>query len=64
MGWHCITIWECELNPKQMELTLDSIAFTLNHIWLQDHGAKSIPYPQLEEENLQMPMAAEPFLLP
>lgn len=64
MGWHCITIWECELNPKQMEQTLDSIAFTLNHIWLQDHGTKSIPYPQLEEENLQMPMAAEPFLLP
>ena len=45
MGWHCIT--------------LDSIAFTLNHIWLQDHGAKTTPYPQLEEENMQMPMAAE-----
>ena len=50
MGWHCITVWECELKPKQREQTLDSIAFTLNHIWLQDHGAKSISYPQLEEE--------------
>jgi len=59
MGWHCITVWECELKPKQREQTLDSIAFTLNHIWLQDHGAKSIPYPKLEEENMQMPMAAE-----
>ena len=59
MGWHCITVWECELKPSKREETLDSIAFTLNHIWLQDHGAKTIPYPQLEEEDLKMPMAAE-----
>ena len=37
MGWHCITVWECELKPKLREQTLDSLAFTLNHIWLQDH---------------------------
>jgi len=36
MGWHCITIWECELKPKLREQTLDSLAYTLNHIWLQD----------------------------
>ena len=59
MGWHCITVWECELKPSKREETLDSIAFTLNHIWLQDHGVKTIPYPKLEEEDLQMPMAAE-----
>ena len=59
MGWHCITVWECELKPKHREQILDSIAFTLNHIWLQDHDAKSIPYPQLEEEDMQMPMVAE-----
>jgi len=59
MGWHCITVWECELTPKRREETLESLAFTLNHIWLQDHGAKTIPYPQLEEEDMQMPMAAE-----
>ena len=41
------------------EDTLDSIAFTLNHIWLQDHGAKVVPYLKVEEEDLQMPMAAE-----
>ena len=40
MGWHCICVWECELKPKMIEQTLDSIAFTLNHIWLQDHDAK------------------------
>jgi len=59
MGWHCITVWECELTPAKREETLDSIAFTLNHIWLQDHGAKSIPYPKLDEEDIQMPLAAE-----
>ena len=62
MGWHCITVWECELTPTKREETLESIAFTLNHIWLQDHGAKAIPYPKLEEENMQMPMAAEETL--
>ena len=59
MGWHCITVWECELKSQKREETLDSIAFTLNHIWLQDHGAKTTPYPKIEEDNLQMPMAAE-----
>ena len=59
MGWHCITVWECELTPKKREETLESIAFTLNHIWLRDHGAKAVPYPKLDEENMQMPMAAE-----
>ena len=59
MGWHCITVWECELTPKKLEETLDSIAFTLNHIWLQDHGARAIPYPKLDVEDMQMPMAAE-----
>ncbi len=37
MGWHCIIVWECELKPAKRELTLESIAFTLNHIYLQDH---------------------------
>ena len=59
MGWHCITVWECELTPKKREETLEAIAFTLNHIWLQDHGAKTIQYPKLDEENEQMPIAAE-----
>ena len=57
MGWHCITVWECELKPSKREGTLDSIAFTLNHIWLQDHQAIVVEYPKQEEEYL--PMAAE-----
>ncbi len=59
MGWHCITVWECELKPSKREETLDSIAFTLNHIWLQDHGAKTIPYSQLEKESENYLKAAE-----
>ena len=59
MGWHCITVWECELKPSKREETLDAIAFTLNHIWLQDHQANVVPYPKQEEEDMQMPMAAE-----
>ena len=59
MGWHSITVWECELKPSKREETLESIAFTLNHIWLQDHKGKVISYPKLEEEDMNMPMAAE-----
>ena len=59
MNWNVITVWECELTPKKREETLESIAFTLNHIWLQDHQAKVVPFPKLEEEDMQMPMAAE-----
>lgn len=51
MGWHCITIWECELKPKKREETLDSIAFTLNHIYLQDHS-KPLSIESIEEEML------------
>ena len=57
MGWHCITVWECELTPKNREETLESIAFTLNHIWMQDHQVKTIPYQK--DDDVSMPMAAE-----
>ena len=59
LGWHCITVGECELKPSKREKTLNAIAFTLNHIWLQDHQAVVVAYPQWDEEGMQMPMAAE-----
>ena len=37
MGWHCITVWECELKGEKRGKTLESLAFTLNHIYLQNH---------------------------
>ena len=63
MGWHCITVWECELTPKKREETLESIAFTLNHIWLQDHrdGIQEPRNYELTEDDIQMPMAAENY---
>ena len=54
MGWHTITIWECELKPKVRDKTLESLAFTLNRIFLQDHIVKRYEIP--EEEPM---MAAE-----
>ncbi len=55
MGWHSIVVWECELKPKQKEQTLDSIAFTLNSIYLQDRQVPK-PYEPVEPE---YQMAAE-----
>ena len=52
MGWHCITVWECELTPKRRVSTLESISFTLNHIWLQDHKAATIFSPEQEEKRI------------
>ena len=60
MGWHCITVWECQLKPKQREETLESLAYTLNHIYLQDHQIPQ-PYKALDEES-GVQMAAEPII--
>ena len=59
MGWHCITIWECELKPSKREQTLKSLAFTLNKIWLEEHAVIGKPYPQLEEEDGMLKAAEE-----
>lgn len=48
-----------DTKPSKREETLDSIAFTLNHIWLQDHHAKSVASNHSEEESGAVPMAAE-----
>jgi DNA mismatch endonuclease, patch repair protein len=56
MGWHSITVWECELKADKREKTLESLAFTLNHIFLQD---RSVVYKRLEDEDV-LDLAAEP----
>ena len=56
MGWHCITVWECELKPKVRDKTLESLAYTLNHIFIED---RYIKYKLPEEDDLQI--AAEPL---
>ncbi|QUI93565.1 DNA mismatch endonuclease Vsr [Prevotella denticola] len=56
MGWHCITVWECELKKGKRKQTLASLAYTLNHIYLED---RSVSY-QIPEDGTGMYMAAEP----
>ncbi len=55
MGWHCITVWECQLKPKVREQTLLSLEYTLNRIFLDDRKIRRYTLP--EEETM---IAAEP----
>ena len=55
MGWHCITVWECQLKHDVRNHTLESLAFTLNEIYLKDHGVRRYALPEDESS-----MAAEP----
>ena len=48
MGWHTITIWECELKPGKREDTLESLVYTLNKIFLQDRTVKRYEIPEEE----------------
>ena len=57
MGWHCITVWECELAPAKREATLQSLEYTLNHIFLKDH-AVTVKYQPMQDGDYGM--AAEP----
>ena len=50
MGWNCITVWECELKPAKREVTLQSLAFTLNEIFLNNNRVK--PYHEQESQYL------------
>ncbi len=58
MGWHCITIWECQLKPKIRRQTLESLAYTLNYIFLEDRKIKTYEISETNDilmaGNLQM----------
>ena len=55
MGWHCITVWECQLKPHVKEQTLQALEYTLNHIFFEDHRIRRYELPEQEST-----MAAEP----
>lgn len=55
MGWHCLTVWECQLKPKNRQQTLEALEYMLCHIYLEDRRIK--PYEVAEEDSL---MVAEP----
>ena len=58
MGWHCITVWECELKPKNREQTLNALDNTLREIYIMDRHAPK-PYDIDEYYDFELPMAAE-----
>ncbi len=43
MGWHCLTVWECELGKAAMENTLASLEYTLARIFLEDRAIGDAP---------------------
>lgn len=55
MGWHCITVWECQLKPKVRQQTLDALEYTLCHIFLEDRRVKTY-----EPTEVDWIMVAEP----
>ena len=48
MGWHCITVWECQLKPAVRKQTLESLVYTLNSIYLKDRAVKRYVLPKEE----------------
>lgn len=48
MGWHSITIWECELKPNKKDATLKSLVYTLSKIFLQDYQVRKYELPKEE----------------
>lgn len=46
MGWHCITVWECQLKPAVRQRTLESLVYTLSYIYLQDRRINRYELPE------------------
>ena len=36
LGWHTVTLWECQLKPKTLQNTLAGLEKTICHIYLSD----------------------------
>ncbi len=58
MGWWVITIWECQLEPKNRKATLVNLSRQLSSIYLRICGAK-IGYETLQNDAERQQMAAE-----
>ena len=56
MGWHSITVWECQLKPSEREATLTSLDYTLSRIYLANHAKRQYRLPDATDTS----MAAEP----
>ena len=58
-GWQVIVIWECQLKPSLLDHTMREVELLLNDnlLSLYKHHTP-VPY-NTEEEDAQLPMAAE-----
>lgn len=60
MGWHVIQVWECQLKPKVQDLTLKSIEYTINKIFLNDYVQNKVKNYNLSiEDNAKMQVAED-----
>ena len=59
MGWHCITVWECQLKPKARQQTLKSLENMLYRIFLKNREIKR--YDVGDEKNSMVAENAEDY---
>ena len=70
MGWHVMTVWECQLDTKEKrERTLMAIEYTLNHIYLMDREMVSSLKSSMiktfpKNSSISTPLAVKPYRLP
>ena len=42
MGWHCVTVWECQLMPKLRNDPLRALEYTISHIFINDVSVPAV----------------------
>ena len=42
MGWHCVTVWECQLMPKLRNDTLRVLEYTISHLFINDVSVPAV----------------------
>lgn len=53
LGWNTIIIWECQLKPKNRLITLQSLEYTLNKIFLLNNEAEVMTSYDIMEEDTE-----------
>lgn len=56
MGWHCLTIWECELKPSRRRQTLETLLNSLSRINLSNHRIRTY---EIGEDDVRIMVAEE-----
>ena len=58
LGWHVVTIWQCQLKAKNKEITLESLDYTLNSFYLSELKINNYVSVSEEDDHTAL-MAAE-----